>query len=110
MICESVFESLVVTDDMAASVEKETRSQSKCTLWYKHRAGRVTSSHMKVVCHTDSTNPAQSLVKLICYPMELNFSSKETNWGKSMRKQQEIITSDNRSPNMNTWRLQTVDW
>ena len=35
-VCESVFESLVVTDGMAASVERETRAQSKSTLWYKH--------------------------------------------------------------------------
>ena len=86
VVCESIFESLVVTDDMAASVEKETRSQSKSTLWYKHRAGTITSSRMKAVCHTNSTNPAQSLVKSICFTMELNFSSKETDWGQKHEK------------------------
>ena len=57
-VCEIVFELLVVTDGMVASVEG--RAQSKSTIWFKHQAGRVTSSHMKAVCHTDPTNPAQS--------------------------------------------------
>ena len=41
---------------------------------------------MKAVCHTDPTNPAQSLVKSICYPLELSFSSKETEWGQKQEK------------------------
>ena len=64
--CDNV--SIEVTDDMAQAVEKETRKQSKTALWFKYRAGRVTASRMKAVCHTDITNPAQSLVKSICYP------------------------------------------
>ena len=41
---------------------------------------------MKAVCHTDSTNPSQSLVKSICYPEELAFTSKQTNWGQKQEK------------------------
>ena len=62
--CEKV--SIEITDDMSQAVEKETRKQSKTPLWFKYRAGRVTASRMKAVCHTDVTNPAQSLVKSIC--------------------------------------------
>ena len=58
-MCENV--SIEVTDKMAKSLENETRSQSKRSLWFKHQAGRVTTSCMKQVCHTDVTNPAQSL-------------------------------------------------
>ena len=83
-MCETV--SIEVTNEMAKSLEKETRSQSKCNLWFKHRAGRVTASCMKQVCHTDVTNPAQSLVKSICYPQELSFSSKQTDWGQKHEK------------------------
>ena len=36
---------------------------------------------MKQVCHTDVANPVQSLAKSICYPQELSFSSKQTDWG-----------------------------
>ena len=77
--CDNV--SIEVTDDMAQAVEKETRKQSKTSLWFKYRAGRVTASRMKAVCHTNVTNPAQSLVKSICYPEAFNFTSKQTNWG-----------------------------
>jgi len=83
--CENV--SIEVTDDMAQAVEKETRKQSKTALWFKYRAGRVTASRMKAVCHTDITNPAQSLVKGICYPEAFNFTSKQTNWGCKHEKQ-----------------------
>ena len=83
-ICETV--SIQVADEMAEALEKETRLQSKSNLWYKHRAGRVTSSCMKAVCHTNVANPAQSLVKSICYPQELAFSSKQTDWGQKYEK------------------------
>ena len=76
-MCETV--SIEVNDEMAKSVEKETRSQSKCNLWF---TDRVIASCMKQVFHTDVTNPAQSLVKSICYPQELLFSSKQTDLGQ----------------------------
>ena len=83
--CEKI--SIEVTDDMAQAVEKETRAQSKTPLWFKCRAGRVTASRMKAVCHTDITNPAQSLIKSICYPEAFTFMSKQTNWGCRHEKQ-----------------------
>ena len=56
--CESV--KIQISEEMALAVEKETRSQSKSKLWFKFRAGRVTASRMKAVCHTDSSNPSQA--------------------------------------------------
>jgi len=58
-VCESI--SLEITAEMSQLVEKETRSQSKSSLWFKYRAGRVTASCMKSVCHTDSANPASKV-------------------------------------------------
>ena len=84
--CDNV--SIEVTDDMAQAVEKETRKQNKTSLWFNYRAGRVTASHMKAVCHTNVTNPAQSLVKSICYPEAFNVTSKQTNWGCRHEKSQ----------------------
>ena len=83
-VCKAT--SLDFTPEMSESVEKETRSQYKSTLWYKYRAGRVTLCCLKSVCHTDSTNPAQSLIKSICYPKELAFTSKQTDWGQKQEK------------------------
>ena len=79
-VCENV--SLVLTEEMAKQVELETRQQASSKLWYKYRAGRVTASNMKSVCHTDSANPSQSLIKRICYPELFVFTSKQTEWGK----------------------------
>lgn len=70
-----------VTTEMAEAVEKATRDQSGSSLWLKYRAGRVTASRMKAACHTDPTNPAQSLIKCICYPQAFKFSSAATLWG-----------------------------
>lgn len=77
--CEAV--EINVTKEMAAAVEKETRHQSSSKLWFKYRAGRITASRMKAVCHTDAANPAQSLVKSICYPESFSFTSRQTAWG-----------------------------
>ena len=82
--CESI--SLEVTEEMSELVEKITRSQSKSSIWFKYRAGRITSSRMKAVCHADSTNPSQSLVKSICYREEFGFTSKQTSWGQKQEK------------------------
>ena len=93
-VCENV--SIKITEDMAKAVELETRQQSKTNLWFKYRAGRVTASRMKAVCHTDSTNPSQSLVKSICYPDAFTFTSKQTNWGCKHEKQaRERYTASN---------------
>ena len=78
-LCES--QVVTVTDEMALCVEKETRLQSGSNLWFRYRAGRITASRMKAVCHTDHTNPSQSLVKTICYPESFRFTSKQTTWG-----------------------------
>ena len=86
-VCEKVFVEVTITNDMAKAVESETRQQHKTNLWFKYRAGRVTASRMKAVCHTDITNPSQSLVKSICYPEAFTFISKQTNWSCKHEKQ-----------------------
>ena len=75
-MCKSA--SVEVTEEMAKLVEKATRSQSQSKLWFKYRAGRITVSRMKEVCHTDAGNPAQSLIKTVCYPEFLTFTTKAT--------------------------------
>ena len=84
-ICEKV--SLDFTNEMAKSVELETRLQHKSKLWFKFRAGRVTASRMKAACRTDINHPSQSLIKSICYPEAFSFTSKQTDWGCKHEKQ-----------------------
>ena len=89
-VCKSV--DIQVSCEMAQSVEKETRLQSHSKLWYTYCTGRVTTSRMKDVCHTNVTKPSQSLIKSICYPEAFNFFSKQTEWGASMKRQPGIFT------------------
>ena len=77
--CESI--SICVTEEMMLAVEEATRNQSSTRLWYVYRAGRVTASRMKQVCHTNASLPSQSLVKNICYPEAYRFITKATQWG-----------------------------
>ena len=79
--CKLVSESIDITAESADSIEKATRDQSNSNLWFKYRAGRITSSRMKAVCHTNAGKPAQSLIKGICYPEAFSFKSKATIWG-----------------------------
>ena len=87
-VCESVDTGINVV--MAINLERETVSQARSKLWFKYRAGRVTALKMKVVCHTDYSNPSQSLIKSICYLEEYKFTTSATSWdckhGKSARQ------------------------
>lgn len=79
--CESV--SVDITQEMADAVEQETRAQSQSKFWFKQRAGRVTASKMRAVCHTNLAHPSHSLIKTICYPEEF---SKQTAYGSKNEK------------------------
>ena len=88
-VCQSV--EIEVTCEMAQSVERATQSQSSSKLWFTYRAGRVTASRMKAVCHTNAANPSQSLIKSICYPEAFSFVSRQTEWGcKHEKKARDI--------------------
>ena len=71
---------------MCNLIEMETKSRSKSKLWYKYRAGTVTASRMRAVCHTNLADPSQSLIKSICYPDAFQFTSKATEWGCNHEK------------------------
>ena len=76
--CEAV--ELIVTPEMAQSVEGESKQQCHSSIWYRHRPGQNTASKMKAVCHTNSASPSQSLIKQICNPKSFVFQSKQTKW------------------------------
>ncbi len=82
--CESIC--VDVSQQMAVAVEKESREQYKSRVWFNYRAGRITASKMKSVCHTNPANPAQSLIKQVCYPQMHTFTSKRTKWGCTHEK------------------------
>ena len=67
-----------MTEEQATALERLTRDQAKSKTWFKHRAGRVTASRFKAACSTDPHQPAQSLIKSICYPEAYKFTVAAT--------------------------------
>jgi len=78
-VCENVVFDL--TNEQISEIERHTRAQYGCDLWFKHRAGRITASKMKAACHTDPASPSISLIKQVCYPKQCSFSTSATRWG-----------------------------
>ena len=60
-----------LSDDEISQIEKDTRTQSLGSNFFKHRAGSIGASQSKQASHTDPALPSQSLIQSICYP-ELN--------------------------------------
>ena len=77
---------LGLTEEKITTVEKETRQQSNCRLWFQLKAGRVSSSTMKSCCRTTIDKPSMSLIKKICYPEAYRFSTEATRWGCTHEK------------------------
>ena len=63
---KQVLNSLTVTNEQAKKLEKATREQSKASIWYDYRAGRVTASKMKSAAHTNPAKPSHSPINA-CY-------------------------------------------
>lgn len=72
---------VLITEEQVSLVESVTRQQSKCKLWFEHRAGRITSSNMKKVCSAHLDKPSLSLIQDICYPNKNKLKVPATKWG-----------------------------
>uniref|UniRef100_A0A3Q1ED01 YqaJ viral recombinase domain-containing protein n=1 Tax=Acanthochromis polyacanthus TaxID=80966 RepID=A0A3Q1ED01_9TELE len=77
---------ITISEEQAKAVEAETRRQASSKLCFQFRASRITASKMKTACCTDPKQPAQSLVKSVCYPESYKFTSKATTWGCNHEK------------------------
>ena len=67
-----------MTADEVEQLEKATRGQLKNKLWVQHQAGRITASMCKDVVMTNPDMPSQTLIKSICYPDALTFTTEAT--------------------------------
>nr|CAH7723787.1 unnamed protein product [Callosobruchus chinensis] len=64
---------IFISEDDISKIEKATQNQSQIQ----------TASRFKAVCKTNKTNPSLLLIKSICYPAKILFSTKATLWGIS---------------------------
>ena len=67
--CERVKRSLFKTEEEIVEIESQTRQQSACQEWYKHRFGRVTASKSyRVGCqHKADTSPTKIIKEVLHY-------------------------------------------
>jgi len=73
--CNEVYDNLFITANQVELVEKHTRKQLSCRVWFQQRAGHVTASRLKCVLNTNISQPSTSLIKSICYPDQQRFTS-----------------------------------
>lgn len=79
--CDDAFQKISVTREQAQKIESATRRQARLKEWFQFRAGCITASCFKVSVHTNPKLPSKSLIKAICYPETVTFTSKATKWG-----------------------------
>lgn len=83
--CENL--KIEVTPEEASAVEKATRKQSESRIWHRFRSGRITASRMYAACHSSPAAPSESLIRAICNPELVRFTSAATSWGCSHEKE-----------------------
>ena len=77
---------ITITPQQAQTVESKTRLQSKSSLWFRMRCGRITASKFKSAAHTDPASPSLSLIMSVCHPELAKFKTVATTWGREHEK------------------------
>lgn len=81
-IAQNAYYELKKCPDMLRKIDLITQEQSDSKWWMTFRGGRITASVLKDVGHTTISKPALSLVRRICYPDSVEFSTPATRYGK----------------------------
>ncbi|EDO30936.1 predicted protein [Nematostella vectensis] len=81
---KETFHAMKITPQQARDIEEATREQSKSSLWFGMRAGRITSSKFHQACHTNPLSPSVSLIKDVCYGSK--FLTAAVRWGRTHEK------------------------
>ena len=63
--CSQLAKELQVTPEQCKELEKVTRNQSICPLWFEHRKGRITASKAHRVLKRKESTPPDNLLKSI---------------------------------------------
>ncbi|KAL3888779.1 hypothetical protein ACJMK2_001139 [Sinanodonta woodiana] len=72
-----------ITNEQVDAVEKETHLQNKCKLWHRVREGRITSTTLHSVCHTNPEAPSISLLKYLT-SASVSVQTSQMVWGVKM--------------------------
>ena len=75
-------EALKTDNAEVAYLEGQTQKQSSSLLWHEMRAGRITSSVVHAVLHTNRADPAPSLLSRISCPNPTPLNTAPVKWGR----------------------------
>ena len=70
-----------ITEVQQKHLEELTRGQRNSKHWMRFRSGRITASRLHQVVHTDPHKPSIFLIKAICYPDSVRFTTAATKFG-----------------------------
>lgn len=81
-LCHDTFDNMAVTTVQANSLSSLTVEQSKSTLWFDHRLGWITASHMHNVLKYTGRKYPKSIVSAIMQYTSLNSELPALQWGR----------------------------
>ncbi|XP_033098536.1 uncharacterized protein LOC117102393 [Anneissia japonica] len=73
---------LDVTNEQIKQFIDRTAAQGDSPIWHEMRLGRITASKVHSVLHTNTENPAKSVLQGICSPMGNLASIPAIQWGR----------------------------
>lgn len=85
--CSEINDSYSMNKETIMYIYDVTQKQSSSLTWHEQRIGRITSSVVYSVLHTDFNNPAPSLLKTLCNPSSKSLDHVPAiHWGKENEK------------------------
>lgn len=81
-LAQDVYNNLKRDPVKVKKIEAITKQQSDSKWWVIFRTGRITASIWREVCKTNIARPAISLLRRICHPDAVRFSSASIRYGK----------------------------
>lgn len=79
----TVFEDLNITESQSEFLEKSTRNQASCSLWFKYRQGLITASTFHSVLRYSGKTYPTSIVKKIMQYYNVDPSIPSLKWGRT---------------------------
>ena len=81
-VCDTKFESIIVTETQAKNLAELTKGQGESDLWMQHRKGRITASKMHSVVKCKRKQYPMSIVKSIMQYHTVNPNIPALKWGR----------------------------
>ncbi|VDI18732.1 Hypothetical predicted protein [Mytilus galloprovincialis] len=90
--CSEINDSYSMNKETIMYIYDVTQKQSSSLTWHEQRIGRITSSVVYSVLHTDFNNPAPSLLKTLCNPSSKSLDHVPAiHWGFLISKETPFI-------------------